>query len=155
MQKKAFTEISNLHHYIKETLTKSLTGDPDVVQLRRLLHRLSAECSQSKLQLLPVQWVPHPHLLRSEKAIRLSIAHILLTCVVLNPPHLSYFIDISLWPFRNPEVWLTAVSVRFPPTVWSDWHTGPVQSPPTSHTPAPWSTDWTEHSYHWKKHHCS
>lgn len=46
---------------------KSLTGDPDVVQLRGLLHHLGGERSQSELQLLPVQWVPHPHLLRSKK----------------------------------------------------------------------------------------
>lgn len=47
--------------------TRSLTGNPDVVQLRRLLHRLSGECSQGELQLLPMQRVPHPHFLRSEK----------------------------------------------------------------------------------------
>lgn len=64
---KLFTALPNLHHSIKETTAMSLTGNPDVVQLRGLLHHLSGKCSQSQLQLLPVQWVPHPHLLRSER----------------------------------------------------------------------------------------
>lgn len=62
-----------LHHSTKEKIAMSLTGNPDVVQLRGLLHHLSGKCSQSQLQLLPVQWVPHPHLLRSEKTVCLCI----------------------------------------------------------------------------------
>lgn len=48
---------------------ESLTGDPDVVQLRWLLYNFSGECVQGELQLLPVQWILHTHLLRSEKTV--------------------------------------------------------------------------------------
>lgn len=48
---------------------KSLTGDPDVVQLWRFLYSSSGECPQSQLQLLPVQWILHTHLLRSERTV--------------------------------------------------------------------------------------
>lgn len=48
---------------------KSLTGDPDVVQLRRFLSDFSGEGSKSELQLLPVQGIFHAHLLRSENTV--------------------------------------------------------------------------------------
>lgn len=54
---------------ITNTDRKYLTGDPDVVQFRRLLCNFSGECPQSELQLLPVEWMLHAHLLKSEKEV--------------------------------------------------------------------------------------
>lgn len=42
---------------------QTLTGDPDVVQVKRLLRHFGAKCLQSELKLLPVQRVLHAHLL--------------------------------------------------------------------------------------------
>lgn len=63
----------------------------------------------------------------------------------------SHICCLIPWPSQSPEVRQPAVSVHFQPTAWWDWHTGPVRSPPASHTPAPWSTGWMEYSYHWNK----
>lgn len=78
IEEKSFTVTSDLQHSMKETISISLTGNPDVVQLSGVLHHLRGKCSQSQLQLLPVQRVPHPHLLRSKKDC-LSTHRILLT----------------------------------------------------------------------------
>lgn len=59
-----------LRHNSKDPWRKSLTGDPDVVQLRWLLSDFRRERVQSELQLLPVQWVLHPHLLWGGENVR-------------------------------------------------------------------------------------